>query len=130
MDIEFLKVKKNYNNDGYIEGENLVITDSREYTIVGIVSRSNYEDYSASGYSVFTLNENLDGNINLYTVFNQKNKIINQAKELAKELDYDENAIIYNASLLALYGESGYSNVSSSMVKMLVIMLSLVSIKV
>ena len=52
MDIEFLKVKKNYNNDGYIEGENLVITDSREYTIVGIVSRSNYEDYSASGYSV------------------------------------------------------------------------------
>ena len=120
--------EKNYNNDGYIEGENLVITDSREYTIVGIVSRSNYEDYSASGYSVFTLNENLDGNINLYTVFNQKNKIINQAKELAKELDYDENAIIYNASLLALYGESGYSNVSSSMVKMLVIMLSLVSI--
>ncbi len=120
--------EKNYNNDGYIEGENLVITDSREYTIVGIVSRSNYEDYSASGYSVFTLNENLDGNINLYTVFNQKNKIINQAKELAKELNYDENAIIYNASLLALYGESGYSNVSSSMVKMLVIMLSLVSI--
>ncbi len=120
--------EKIYINDAFIEGESLVVTDSRDYTIVGIVDRSNYEDYSASGYSVFTLNEKAEGDINLYTVFNKKSRIIKQAQDLAREINYDENSIVYNSALLTLYGESGYSNIKSSMVGMLVIMLSLVSI--
>ena len=120
--------EKIYINDAFIEGESLVVTDFRDYTIVGIVDRSNYEDYSASGYSVFTLNEKAEGDINLYTVFNKKSRIIKQAQDLAREINYDENSIVYNSALLTLYGESGYSNIKSSMVGMLVIMLSLVSI--
>lgn len=120
--------EKIYINDAFIEGESLVVTDSRDYTIVGIVDRSNYEDYSASGYSVFTLNEKAEGDINLYTVFNKKSRIIKQAQDLAREINYDENSIVYNSALLTLYGESGYSNIKSSMVGMLVIMLCLVSI--
>lgn len=120
--------EKIYINDAFIEGESLFVTDSRDYTIVGIVDRSNYEDYSASGYSVFTLNEKAEGDINLYTVFNKKSRIIKQAQDLAREINYDENSIVYNSALLTLYGESGYSNIKSSMVGMLVIMLSLVSI--
>lgn len=120
--------EKIYINDAFIEGESLVVTDSRDYTIVGIVDRSNYEDYSASGYSVFTLNEKAEGDINLYTVFNKKSRIIKQAQDLAREINYDENSIVHNSALLTLYGESGYSNIKSSMVGMLVIMLSLVSI--
>ena len=45
----------------------------------------------------------------------------------AKDLNYEDN-IIYNSTLLALYGESTYGNVMSTMVSMMVIMLALVSI--
>lgn len=46
---------------------------------------------------------------------------------MAKKLGYD-NAISYNSTLLALYGESTYGNIMKSMITMIVIMLSLVSI--
>lgn len=115
-------------NSQYTEGEELVITDKVEYEIVGIVRRSNYEDYSAAGYSIFTLNEKLDGNINLYVTFNKKSKIIKQAEKLADTLNFDKEMVNYNSSLLAMYGESTYSNIMSSMISMIIIMLSLVSI--
>ncbi len=46
---------------------------------------------------------------------------------MAKKLGYN-NAISYNSTLLALYGESTYGNIMKSMITMIVIMLSLVSI--
>lgn len=115
-------------NNEYVEGEELVINGSKRYKVVGIVARSNYESYSASGYSVFTLDENTSNNIDVYAVFDKKSKIIKQAKEIASEIDYDEKEISYNAQLLALYGESTYSNIMSTMIGMLSIMLCLVSI--
>ncbi len=53
--------------------------------------------------------------------------IIKQSEELTKELNYNGD-INYNSTLLALYGESTYGNVMSSMGGMMIIMLSLVSI--
>ena len=115
-------------NSELVDGEDLTNEGAYTYKIVGIVDRSNFESYSASGYTVFTLDVNSDkGNVNLYVMFNKNKKIIKQSEELAKELNYNGD-INYNSTLLALYGESTYGNVMSSMGGMMIIMLSLVSI--
>ena len=115
-------------NNEYYEEETLNIVGEKTYTIVGIVEISNFEDYSASGYSTFTLDMNdKEGTVNVFVMFNNKKKIIKQSEDLAKKLGYD-NAISYNSTLLALYGESTYGNIMKSMITMIVIMLSLVSI--
>ena len=115
-------------NSEYVPGEEIDITGEVTLKIVGIVERSNFESYSASGYTVFTLDVNSDkGNVNLYVMFDKNKKIIKQSEELAKELSYDYD-INYNSTLLALYGESTYGNVMTTMVSMMMIMLSLVSI--
>ena len=115
-------------NNEYYEEETLNIVGEKTYTIVGIVERSNFENYSACGYTAFTLDVNNDkGSVNLYVMFNKNKKIIKQSEELAKRLNYD-NDINYNSTLLALYGESTYGNVMTTMVSMMMIMLALVSI--
>ena len=115
-------------NNELVDGEFLTNGGTHTYKIVGIVDRSNFESYSASGYTAFTVDVNSDnGNVNLYVMFNKNKKIIKQSEELAKELNYNGD-INYNSTLLALYGESTYGNVMSSMGGMMIIMLSLVSI--
>lgn len=115
-------------NSGFVDGETLTNEGTHTYKIVGIVERSNFESYSASGYTAFTVDVNSDnGNVNLYVMFNKNKNIIKQSEELAKMLNYDGD-INYNNTLLALYGESTYGNVMSSMGGMMIIMLSLVSI--
>ena len=115
-------------NSEYVPGEEIDINGEVTLKIVGIVERSNFESYSASGYTAFTLDVNSDkGNVNLYVMFDKNKKIIKQSEELAKELSYDYD-INYNSTLLALYGESTYGNVMTTMVSMMMIMLALVSI--
>ncbi len=110
------------------DGEFLTNEGTHTYKIVGIVDRSNFESYSACGYTAFTLDVNNDkGSVNLYVMFNKNKKIIKQSEELAKRLNYDDD-INYNSTLLALYGESTYGNVMTTMVSMMMIMLALVSI--
>lgn len=115
-------------NNELVDGEFLTNGGTHTYKIVGIVERSNFESYSASGYTAFTVDVNSDnGNVNLYVMFNKNKNIIKQSEELAKELNYNGD-INYNSTLLALYGESTYGNIMSSMGGMMIIMLSLVSI--
>jgi putative ABC transport system permease protein len=115
-------------NSEFVDGEILTNEGTHTYKIVGIVERSNFENYSACGYTAFTLDVNNDkGSVNLYVMFNKNKKIIKQSEELAKRLNYD-NDINYNSTLLALYGESTYGNVMTTIVSMMMIMLALVSI--
>lgn len=115
-------------NSELVDGEFLTNDGTHTYKIVGIVERSNFENYSACGYTAFTLDVNNDkGSVNLYVMFNKNKKIIKQSEKLAKELGYN-NYINYNSTLLALYGESTYGNVMTTMVSMMMIMLALVSI--
>ena len=115
-------------NSEFVDGEFLTNEGTHTYKIVGIVEISNFENYSACGYTAFTLDVNNDkGSVNLYVMFNKNKKIIKQSEELAKRLNYD-NDINYNSTLLALYGESTYGNVMTTMVSMMMIMLALVSI--
>ncbi len=115
-------------NSELVDGEFLTNEGTYTYKIVGIVERSNFENYSACGYTAFTLDVNNDkGSVNLYVMFNKNKKIIKQSEKLAKELGYN-NYINYNSTLLALYGESTYGNVMTTMISMMMIMLALVSI--
>lgn len=115
-------------NSEFVDGEFLTNEGTHTYKNVGIVERSNFENYSACGYTAFTLDVNNDkGSVNLYVMFNKNKKIIKQSEELAKRLNYD-NDINYNSTLLALYGESTYGNVMTTIVSMMMIMLALVSI--
>ena len=115
-------------NSEFVDGESLTNDGTHTYKIVGIVERSNLESYSACGYTAFTLDvNNNDGNVKLYVMFNKNKKIIKQSEELAKKMDYGGD-INYNSTLLALYGESIYGNVMTTMVSMMMIMLALVSI--
>ena len=115
-------------NSELVDSEFLTNEGTHTYKIVGIVERSNFENYSACGYTAFTLDvNNGKGSVNLYVMFNKNKKIIKQSEKLAKELGYN-NYINYNSTLLALYGESTYGNVMTTMVSMMMIMLALVSI--
>lgn len=115
-------------NDAFIEGETLTNLKEQTYTITGIVERSKYEEYSACGYTAFTLDNSSKENVNLYVYFNNHKNIITRSIKLANTISYPENNISYNSSLLALYGESKYQNIMNTIISMMIIMLSLVSI--
>ncbi len=126
----------NLTNDKYTEGEQLINIGSKEYTIVGIVERSVYEDYSACGYSVFTILDNPTGLVNTYLIFNDSTLAHENSEEIYNNLGivrknnegqvfYD---IDYNTSLLALNGKSGNNNFDSLIVSQMSVMLALVSI--
>ena len=64
-------------NSELVDGEFLTNEGTHTYKIVGIVERSNFENYSACGYTAFTLDVNNDkGSVNLYVMFNKNKKII------------------------------------------------------
>ena len=121
-------------NNEYYEEETLNIVGEKTYTIVGIVERSNFEDYSASGYSTFTLDMNdKDGTVNVFVMFNNKKKIIKQSEDLAKKLGYNNRFDSEAAAARKIFCERLLTNICSgnimkSMITMIVIMLSLVSI--
>ncbi len=124
----YLEGEKITSNLQYYEEEEFKVTSSHSYRVVGIVSRSNYEDYSAAGYSIFTLDENKDGLVIAYVTFQNKKNIINKSESLAEKINYPRVRINYNSSLLAAYGESSYGNINWTITTMMIIMLSLVSI--
>ena len=110
-----------------------------KYQVVGIVERHYSESYEAAGYSVFTLNQDFDESnlINAYVTFASEKNIYSKTNKLATLLDLEAineggeisyPNISYNSSLLALYGESKYDNFNSAVSKVIIIMLSIISI--
>lgn len=78
----------------YNEDEKIVETNTKTYTIVGIIERPAYnvEPYSAPGYTFITyLNDNnISGKVNVYTKYN-KDGSKNYLKVTANILGVDEN---------------------------------------
>ena len=114
--------------------ESLINTKEKEYTIVGIIKRDILEDYSNPGYSAFTVSEPSDLLI-VYVNYKNVKDTYENSEIIAQNLGYkpvnDSNyyhEVEYNDNLLALSGVSNYSNMLDSMARVIIIILSLVSI--
>lgn len=127
------------NETYYEEGETLDVKETRTYKIVGIVSRSIYEDYSAPGYSVFAKAEDLkpDDMINSFVIYKSTKNIYSKVDKMALLLGkqgqeynhmtfYDD--VKTNDSLLSALGSSRYSNVNDSISQLIIVVLTLISI--
>src|SRR5574344_911193 len=130
---ESLNISNMDNTMEYIEGEDINVVGSHTYTIVGISKRTPYEDYSAPGYSVFTVNSPSINN-KAYIIFDNPKNTYKYAKEIAnnlnkKETDSDRyEDIEFNDDILYVYGGSRYGNFNDTMVGIMSVILSIIGI--
>lgn len=114
----------------YMEGEELKDTITKEYTITGIVERDNLEEYSDCGYSIFTVGDFQEEELlNIFVEYKNPKDTYKLTKSISQNI-YSDNKVYtdYNDALLALYGVSQYSNLTSGLAGVMIIMLTLVSI--
>ena len=112
-DEDELKQNNPYNNqaeegeEDYV-AEHLEATQSREFTIVGVIERPNMEieDYSAPGYTVITLLDNADKQLPVNIAVKYKNirESYNITKDIEKQLTNADS--ITNSELLRWSGVS------------------------
>jgi len=125
-----LEGKVTDNTEGYQNSEvdYLEPKETKTYKVVGIVERSNFENYSAPGYTIFTYSHLAPSEVNLYIRFNKPSKAYDLTDEIVKEFNIDKKNVQYNNSLLSIYGVSNYDNIMNSMYMVIAIVLSLISI--
>ena len=104
-------------DDKYQE-EKIEVNFTKEYTIVGIIERPNFEDFSAPGYTVITKmrkndinnfkgnteNSDENNNLNVAILLKDASKTYEFSEYLAKELGIEEENITENESLLQYKG--------------------------
>lgn len=122
----YLNNKEIKTNEEYQEDEVLVQENTKEYTIVGIVS--NTDQPSSAGYNVYTLDNLSDNSNNIFITFNKPRKTYELSKNIAKSFNITNNQIEYNDRLLYFYGASKYDNINSSMLKFAFIALAILSV--
>lgn len=113
----------------YTGDETLQDTITKEYIVTGIVERDILENYSDCGYSIFTTGEFQEDEIlSVYTTYRNPKDTYKLTDSINKNLGYGGANIRYNDELLALSGVSKYDNFTSSMARIMIVMLALVSI--
>lgn len=118
----------------YIENERLEVNESREFKIVGIIKRPYNEPYSSAGYTVLTkLNENKinpKDKVETSIIFKNTSNIKKKSEDIYNKVKKDDEYIDldYNNTLLSLYGQSQYSNINSTMISVVAIILGLIAI--
>lgn len=129
--------EKFYYDDGEIintlrftENEKLEICETREFTIVGLVKRSNMEERYSCGYSVFTLKEEIkdEDKVNSYIIYKNPRKTFENSEKLGEILKLSKNNINYNNQLLYFYGTSQSGNFTATVAGMMSIALALLSV--
>ena len=129
--------EKFYYDDGEIintlrftENEKLEICETREFTIVGLVKRSNMEERYSCGYSVFTLKEEIkdEDKVNGYIIYKNPRKTFENSEKLGEVLKLSKNNINYNNQLLYFYGTSQSGNFTATVAGMMSIALALLSV--
>lgn len=77
---------KDSNDEYYIE-EELVVTETREFTIVGVIKRPSMdiEEYSAPGYTVITTLSEIKDNANIAVKFTNINNTYEYVKDIAED---------------------------------------------
>lgn len=118
--------------------EQFMVNETKTYEIVGIISRPNFESYSAPGYTCITyLNmDALSGSDQVTaSVFENKvtKKIYKDAEQLASQLGISEDDVEFNNEVLSYYGVSKYDSfnamiLSLEMILILIIMVGSISL--
>ena len=99
---------------------------TKTYTVVGIIDRSNSEDYSGPGYMAFTTKSNDIVSYRTYVEYKSVRKTYETTSTIC---EYLENASCQeHDSLLYYYGISRYDNVNKTITSLLAIVLSLLSV--
>lgn len=101
---------------------------------MGIVERSNcnFEDYSSSGFYLFTTGKTTNNNANIYLTFKNPVKASDLSYKLYINLGkYDNesfNDLSINYALLSMYGDSGYNNFDRVVASTLLIVLTIIAV--
>ncbi len=103
---------------------------SKVYQIVGILERNYTEsEFSNVSFSCITLDHQNDtSTLNAYITYKKTKDTYSNTKTILKNMGKENANIRYNSALLSLSGVSNYNNMISSMTKVIMIVLALVSI--
>ena len=115
------------NNCELITNEKLDYLKEKEYKVVGIYTRKNYN--SVPGFLLIT-NDTKTDKVTVNIEYKNPSKAYDNTDKLLKSLDLklSSKEIKYNDSLLAYYGVSKYNNIINSMSSVMAIVLGLISI--
>lgn len=122
---------KQYNP--YVEGEVFESKSTKEFKIVGIISRRNDEPYSSPGYTVITYKEKDNTQKdNILITYKKVKNVKEKTNKIVKSLDLEEDddfyPVDYNDSLLAFYGESSYDSINDMISGIITIVLCLIMV--
>lgn len=102
---------------------------NKKYKVVGVVENDPYVKYEYSAFPIYTLNNNIKGDdSNIYITYKKMSDTYEITKSLTETLDIDKDNISINDELLALSGNSRYSNIMRTMMNALSIVLVILSI--
>ena len=135
VDGEEMEISHNYGLSTSWEGdtsipneESLNVILTKTYTIVGIVERSFYEDFSAAGYMVFSFDTSSHSLNNIYLEYKHPSKSYQYTEEMVSNLGLEDLSYNYNDSLLYFYGVSKYDNINNTYLPLILIALTVISI--
>lgn len=123
--------RANYDfEEQYSKNEYLENTVNKEYTVVGIIEKDIFEG-SILGYNLYTVPSNTK-NLDIIVTYKKPTKTYDITENIAKTIKISKEEfnkhIVYNDSLLSMYGLSTYGNFTQAITGILIIMLGLVSI--
>lgn len=110
------------NNDTVPSGEELVVEDTRSYTVVGFYERPSFENYTAPGYTAITIADKDAGEQYNYNVWFKMNKI----KEVYSFIEDNQLSGRTNSSVLRYSGVSRYEGFNSMIISLAVIVIALI----
>ena len=110
--------------------KDIVLTNQtkKEYKVVGIIDYDCYQSSYDIGLFSYTYQENLTNTVDAYIYFNNVKKVRSTIDKWTNELNLGENQVNINNTLLELYGSSRYSNLMSTVINSLIIVLVVLSI--
>ena len=122
-------VPRNWDNDNVIANAE-EIKDTKEYTykVVGIIERTYYEDYESAGFMSFTLSRDIPSEVEAFIKLKKPKETYDTIKEIASNININENKFTANTSLLFYYGATKYDNINSTFLPLTLIALSVISI--
>lgn len=124
-----------YNGDSYIPAYNISMysdlekkeAGSKSFKVVGIIEDDIYSYYDM--FNIITLNKNnYKDHMNCFLYMKKLKDTYDVVESIVKEFNLSANATSTNFSLLELYGASKFSNLTSTMVTLLVFVLTILSI--